>query len=79
MNERCRYFNFYMTFVLDNPKSKLTESFKKMAVSLTKSDLYMESAGVEKARQTTGQEESDFSDEQDDREKLEKVTVFLKL
>ncbi|MEW5894862.1 MAG: ATPase, T2SS/T4P/T4SS family [Candidatus Omnitrophota bacterium] len=41
-------------FVVDNPKSKLTEAFKKMALGLTRQDLYIESSGVEKARQSVG-------------------------
>lgn len=47
-------------FVLDNPKSKLTESFRKMAAALMKEDVYIAASGVERARQSVGQEDSEF-------------------
>ena len=47
-------------FVVDSQKSKLADAFKKMAVLLTKQDLYIESSGVERARQTGDSEDSKF-------------------
>ena len=47
-------------FITDNPKSKLAEAIKKMAAQLAKTDIYIESSGVEKSRQTVDQEETDF-------------------
>ncbi len=44
--------NMGVPFVIDNQKSKLAEAFKKMAVAMAKQDLYIESSGVERARQT---------------------------
>ncbi|HSV42977.1 MAG TPA: ATPase, T2SS/T4P/T4SS family [Candidatus Bathyarchaeia archaeon] len=39
-------------FVMDSPKTKLAEAFKKMGMALAKQDLYIEASGVEKARQS---------------------------
>jgi pilus assembly protein CpaF len=47
-------------FVIDNPKSKLTEAFKKMAAGMTKQDIYIGSSGEERVRRAESSGGSDF-------------------
>jgi len=44
--------------VVDSPNSKVSEAFKKMAVTLTKDEIYLQQTEVEKVRSTEGGEKA---------------------